>query len=130
MGKTKAAILLTLFQLCYKNASACSGEGAGELIHFHSSASTWLFGLSILIVLIIFLLAMKTNRIKKLKIHPWLSFILIIFHPRIWLGTMSGDCGRQLFTSSIVATAMILIVLGLTYKNFRTHLKKLKTAHN
>ena len=124
MSRIKTVICIGLFQAVNINAFACSGEGAGEQIKFNSNISSILFALSILIVLTIFLVCRKTNRIKKLKIHPALVFILIVFHPRIWLNALSGDCGFLLFHSSIVITIILFMILVLTYVNFRKSLKK------
>jgi hypothetical protein len=69
--------------------------------------------------LTIFLIRRKKNRIHKLKIHPALVFSLLILHPRIWLNSLSGDCGYLLFYSSIVVTIIFFLILALTYLNFR-----------
>lgn len=119
MGTLKRMSGYLLFQSFCTNSFACSGEGAQELIKFHSDQSTILWGLSITMILFTFIIRRKRNSFKKVKLSPYLVFPLAIIHPWTWLTATSGDCGHLLFYGSIAFTVVILVLLLLSILDYK-----------
>lgn len=89
-------------------ARACSGPGAQDAIQLSGLVALG----SLALTLLCFLAALLVPPVRRLV--GWRGvgalFVACIFHPGVWLSTLSGDCG---YTARWASIAFLPILAGL-----------------
>jgi len=85
---------------------ACSGPGAMRAIERNESFAWIMLGVAAgIAVLALFIASMR----KRINRWQWIGLGFAAVHPAIWMGARSGDCGRMLYTASIVWTVLVAV---------------------
>lgn len=94
-------------------AWACSGPGAQAAIALSGRIALG----SLSLTLLCFLAALLVPQVRRLVGWRGVGVLLVtcIFHPGIWLGTLSGDCGYTARLASIVFLPILAGLLGFLY---------------
>jgi hypothetical protein len=89
-------------------AWACSGPGASEAIRISGLIALG----SMALTLLCFLAALLVPPVRRLVGWRGVTALLAacVFHPGLWLSTLSGDCG---FTARWASIAFLPILAGL-----------------
>ncbi|MDI1479339.1 hypothetical protein [Polyangium sp. y55x31] len=93
-------------------AFACSGPGAMEAI-LRAERFGWIlwFVTALVAVGSTFVPRVRAAGVRK----QWPLLLLLVLHPGWWMSARSGDCGRTLLASSVLAAALTLVVAGFLF---------------
>lgn len=85
---------------------ACSGPGAMAAIERNEAFAWKMLVIAGLVAVAVVSLAIANKRASS---WLWVTVVLTVIHPGVWMGARAGDCGATLYFTSIGATVLVAL---------------------